>query len=123
MGAGAWAGACNPDPPADCGTPDCDPADDAALELEDAPPLVTVCPWNACAAKSENIPAAATAAAISQRLTRRISSRPASRAATARGTGLPCFGEKPWRGTEVRFIAQDSSRHVEAVAKESVSRL
>ena len=82
-----------------------------------------MCPWNACAASSENIPAAATAAAMSQRLTRRISSRPASRAMTARGSGLPRVGREAWCGTEVRFIAHDSSRSVEAAAKESVSYL
>ena len=63
-----------------------------ALELDDAPPVVTVCPWKALAASSESTPVAATAPAISQRLTRRISSRPASRALTATGEGLACTG-------------------------------
>jgi hypothetical protein len=108
---------------ADCGTPEDEPAADTAVEEDDAPSVLAVCPWNACAASSENIPAAATAPAISQRLIRRISSRPASRAMSARGTDLPRVGRESWCGTEVGFIAQDSSRHVEAIAKESVSRL
>jgi hypothetical protein len=69
------------------------------------------------------MPAAAMVAAISQRLARRTSSRPASRTTTPRGSGLPRVGPEAWCGTEVRFIAQDSSRNVEAVTKESVSRL
>jgi hypothetical protein len=90
--------------------------------FEDAP-TATVCPWSACAASSENIPAAATAAAISQRLIRRISSRPASRAMTARGTGVSGLGWESRCRTEVRFIGQDSSLNIEASAKESVSRV
>lgn len=85
--------------------------------------MVTVRPWKVCAANSENTPAAATAAAISQRLNRRISSSPASRATTARGTGVARVGGESFWGMEVRLIAQDSSPHVEAIAKESVSRL
>jgi hypothetical protein len=108
---------------ADCGTPDDDPDCDAALKLDDAPPVVTACPWNACEASSESSPAAVTAPATSQRLIRRISPKPASRAVTARCRGAAPIGRDACFGTEVRFIADDCSLAVEATAKECVSRL
>jgi hypothetical protein len=105
------------------GVPDEGELDCDALEPDAAAPVRMVCPRNACAASNENSPAATTAAPISHRLIRRINSRPASRPRGLGAAPLALTGREGFRETEARFIAHDCRRALEAIAKQSVSRL